>query len=1088
MELFFSKDNSKRQLALISEDYVLIFKTGSEKINDKIKKTPGKPETYVIVESVSIEKFKQDKSFFSNEKNILTSRHGFEFEGFLGFFKQGDGNIFLGLIKHSKTVANSRWANKTNLDTGKTKFVPLEAVKQILNVEFICLTSSAYDNYQDFEQKINSQATKDTAAFNGSDNNPLHPCYEFKKLFCDGSFYFSRDFDITNFLQNRGSEIFSNNLYGSDNKSSIKSTSMDFILEKFQEKYVWNIKIIEELINLRARISKQERRRMDNGMFITFVIRGFAESKLLNNNNLCLTTITRISTEGRDETLLDSTSKITSEGNISSFMETEVIISIPGHVMSYVMCLGNIPINYGFQESQFLIHSKKKLDLTYSKDNARNEKIMEKHFDKLSASYGDVSCINLTKAKDPGQAVLNNLYLDLLQKSDKNMKFFSLELKKPLFKKIADKNVDFENLLLYDKDFILADSFSSIKQNIMDFGCFVYDNVNGIFSGKQTGVIRLSTTSKNFVNNEQDMSNSNHHSLISSSSVNSIKKMFLFIKLVTQEVFEMIFKEMGMENHITNEIFYDSTQNAYANLFKSQIFQIVNILDRNSQHHHKKAKIYNQLFSYKLKLYDPLHSYVTSYLNFKIDNKELTYKKKINIFTVTFNVAGIQYKDDLQDLLFPHKKIVRQEIEEETLVSVPKYKDVNEHDIYCIGLEEVIDLTPGKMINTDANVKTIWAKNILKTLNKESNEKYTILGMQQLGGIIMYLFIKVKQIPLVTSVQYAFHKLGFGGIAANKGAVAISVQYSTTKICFITSHLSAGLGNMEQRHIDYKMVIENVSFGNKNININSHNGIIWLGDLNYRINSSNEEVKQLILAKNYKTLLMNDQLHKQMIDGESFPFFEEMEIKFPPTYKFDKNTNTYDTSEKNRIPAWTDRILSKGVILTQKCYDSIPEVMFSDHKPVFASFQADVTIVDEKLKLKLMNSIYSELQRELEDYDINEKLLILELAEKDLLSANKNHEANKLKLIKNKEDTLKYYGEPENFENDKIYLKPYYNPYNQKLPAPSNDHYKWWIGDANKPAVIDINIDTSKYILNPDRTSNPFDETLDNPIFIKPKA
>ncbi|KAF4685354.1 inositol [Perkinsus olseni] len=37
--------------------------------------------------------------------------------------------------------------------------------------------------------------------------------------------------------------------------------------------------------------------------------------------------------------------------------------------------------------------------------------------------------------------------------------------------------------------------------------------------------------------------------------------------------------------------------------------------------------------------------------------------------------------------------------------------------------------------------------------------------------------------------------------------------------------------------------------------------------------------------------------------------WKESPIFFPPTYKFDMGTNVYDTSDKQRIPSWTDRIL-----------------------------------------------------------------------------------------------------------------------------------------------------------------------------------
>ena len=40
-----------------------------------------------------------------------------------------------------------------------------------------------------------------------------------------------------------------------------------------------------------------------------------------------------------------------------------------------------------------------------------------------------------------------------------------------------------------------------------------------------------------------------------------------------------------------------------------------------------------------------------------------------------------------------------------------------------------------------------------------------------------------------------------------------------------------------------------------------------------------------------------------------FKGFIEGDTNFAPTYKYDLFCNDYDTSEKNRVPAWTDRVL-----------------------------------------------------------------------------------------------------------------------------------------------------------------------------------
>lgn len=43
-----------------------------------------------------------------------------------------------------------------------------------------------------------------------------------------------------------------------------------------------------------------------------------------------------------------------------------------------------------------------------------------------------------------------------------------------------------------------------------------------------------------------------------------------------------------------------------------------------------------------------------------------------------------------------------------------------------------------------------------------------------------------------------------------------------------------------------------------------------------------------------------------------FHGFHEGPLNFAPTYKYDTFSDDYDTSEKCRVPAWTDRIFFKN--------------------------------------------------------------------------------------------------------------------------------------------------------------------------------
>jgi len=97
------------------------------------------------------------------------------------------------------------------------------------------------------------------------------------------------------------------------------------------------------------------------------------------------------------------------------------------------------------------------------------------------------------------------------------------------------------------------------------------------------------------------------------------------------------------------------------------------------------------------------------------------------------------------------------------------------------------------------------------------------------------------------------------GMAGNKGAVAIRLDYAQTSICFVTAHLAAGFSNYEERNQDYNTINQGLRF-QRNRTLDDHDAVLFFGDFNYRIGLANEKVRQLIDAGDLEALYENDQV------------------------------------------------------------------------------------------------------------------------------------------------------------------------------------------------------------------------------------
>nr|KJB42142.1 hypothetical protein B456_007G139100 [Gossypium raimondii] len=259
------------------------------------------------------------------------------------------------------------------------------------------------------------------------------------------------------------------------------------------------------------------------------------------------------------------------------------------------------------------------------------------------------------------------------------------------------------------------------------------------------------------------------------------------------------------------------------------------------------------------------------------------------------------------------------------------------------------------------------------------HSRYSLVASKQMVGIFLTVWVKSDLRDDVHSMKVSCVGRGLMGYLGNKGSISISMCLHQTSFCFICSHLTSGQkeGDELRRNSDVMEILRKTRFprvhgmgdDNSPQMILEHDRIIWLGDLNYRIALSYRFAKALVEMCNWKALLENDQLRIEQRRGHVFKGWSEGRIYFPPTYKYSNNSDRYagedqHPREKRRTPAWCDRILWYGRGLCQLSYVR-GESKFSDHRPVYSVFSAEVVSINQSRIWK--NSSCSSARIEVEE-------------------------------------------------------------------------------------------------------------------------
>ncbi|XP_035394499.1 synaptojanin-2 isoform X2 [Cygnus atratus] len=662
---------------------------------------------------------------------------------------------------------------------------------------------------------------------------------------------------------------------------------------------------------------------------------------------------------------------VNDDGHVSNFVETEQTIYLDDDVSSFVQIRGSVPLFWEQPGLQVGSHH-----LRLNRGLEANAPAFDRHMMLLKEQYGKQVIVNLLGSRG-GEEVLNRAFKKLLWASSHAADTPMINFDYHQFAK-GGKTEKLENLLR-----------PQLKLHWEDFGIFAKgENVSPRL---QTGTFRMNCLDC------LDRTNSVQSFVALEILLTQLESLGLNSKSIVERFVESYKAMWTLNGHNLSRVFTGSRalegkhkvgklkdgarsvsrtiQSNFFDAVKQEAIKLLLMGDFFSEEYADKGKM---LMDQTALLVTPSILKAMSERQF-----EFTSFKRVRVAMGTWNVnGGKQFRSnilgtsELTDWLLDSPK----------LSGVSEFQDDESSppDIFAVGFEEMVELSAGNIVNASTTNRKMWGEQLQKAISR--THRYIQLTSAQLVGVCLFIFVRPFHVPFIRDVAIDTVKTGMGGKAGNKGAVSIRFQFYSTSFCFICSHLTAGQTQVKERNEDYKEITQKLSFP-MGRNVFSHDYVFWCGDFNYRIDLTYEEVFYFLKRQDWKTLLEFDQLQQQKSSGKIFKDFHEGTINFGPTYKYDVGSEAYDTSDKCRTPAWTDRVLwwrkklpfektageinlldsdlnaetkvrhtwTPGALM----YYGRAELQASDHRPVLAIVEVEVQEVNQAARESVFQEVSS---------------------------------------------------------------------------------------------------------------------------------
>lgn len=623
------------------------------------------------------------------------------------------------------------------------------------------------------------------------------------------------------------------------------------------------------------------------------------------------------------------------DGNVANFVETEQCIRIHDKWYSYVQIRGSVPV---FWSQSSVIAG---VELTRSKEV--NSVAFMKHIDDLIQRYKHVTFVNLLSNSKSHEKLLTNAIecMIYLHKT----KYENL---------LAYSFFDFHAVCKGQKYYKVSMLLSQI-QNLLNYYMY-YSERRDCPETFQKGVVRTNCLDCLDRTNVAQ-SRIAWYSLLMQFRSSGISIDFNIDENGSSNPFIQNFNELWAENADILSKQYTGTGSTISSVTRQGNSGLKVWIDQNvkslGRFYQANIEDSTRQKAFELLLNTKSKAIMTSKAAEMMKRREEDYTNRMNysLRIITWNIAG-------------RKPPCHLDLSELIIGGQPA-------DIVFGCFQEVVKLNAMNVIQESKNANAInwWRAKIADELSRVTKTRYVMIKEEDLVGCYIVGFAKESVYTGIKNVESDKIKTGFKGKMGNKGSVMVRFDLFDTSVCIWNCHLASGNDQLQAR-LNQLSDIHSKGFQKEGIgrsaryNIGNHDVKILAGDLNFRIQMSNWEIRSLIQSQQLENLLRYDQLLLAKHHGNPIlSSYKECPITFLPTYKYDDDSQIYDTSKKQRTPAWCDRVLYAGDNLIPHIYNRC-EYTYSDHRAVYATFSILAKQIDRARYELIEQEVYQELYSE----------------------------------------------------------------------------------------------------------------------------